>query len=31
MLKILLTFDGFKLEKLGGKLVNMGCNGNNMF
>jgi hypothetical protein len=31
MLKILLAFGGLKLKELGGKLVNMGCNGNNMF
>jgi hypothetical protein len=31
MLKFLFKFGGFGLEELGGKLVNMGCDGNIVF
>jgi hypothetical protein len=31
MLKCSLKFSGLRLEELGGKLVNMGCVGNNVF
>jgi hypothetical protein len=31
MLEVLLDFGGLRLEELGAKLVNMGCESNNMF
>jgi hypothetical protein len=31
MVKALLDFGGLRLQKLGTKLVNMGCDGTNVF